>query len=351
MAKRIKLEVAEEPITAATPAPPKNSYFTGEKPNLQFVSTGCTVLDCALGGGLCLGRTANVVGDKSTAKTGTATEVMINFSRTYPEGAIAYRETEAAWDDAYAEAMGLPIEKIDFGDPENPLETVEQFINDFEAFLDKQLAAKKPGLYILDSLDSISDDEEMKNDVSKGTYGMAKAKKLGIMFRTLTRKQEKAQVLLLIVSQVRENINAGLFGEKYKRSGGKALDFYASQVFWLARITTLDRTIDKVERAYGMKIKAVVKKNKVALAHREAIYTFEFGYGVDDLLASVEWLNEVGHLKAFGLAQAEYKKYKDSIRGMSYEEYEQNRKEAAKVVKQVWAEIDEKFIPARRKYQ
>ena len=95
---------------------PKNSYFTSEKANIRFVSTGCAVLDCALGGGLALGRTANVVGDKSTAKTGTATEVMINFANTFPEGAIAYRETEAAWDDAYAEAMGLPIDRIDFGD-------------------------------------------------------------------------------------------------------------------------------------------------------------------------------------------------------------------------------------------
>ena len=347
MTKRTKLVVVEEPITPTR----TNSYFTSEKPNLQFVSTGCTVLDCALGGGLCLGRTANVVGDKSTAKTGTATEVMINFSRSYPEGAIAYRETEAAWDDGYAEAMGLPIAKIDFGDPESPVETVEQFINDFEAFLDKQLKAKKPGLYILDSLDSLSDDEEMKNDVSKGTYGMAKAKKLGIMFRTLTRKQEKAQVLLLIVSQVRENINAGLFGEKYKRSGGKALDFYASQVFWLARMGNLDRRIDKVERVYGMKIKASVKKNKVALAHREASYTFEFGYGVDDLLASLEWLNEVGQLKVFGLSDTQYKAYKAKIREMPYEEYELDRKKAALAVKQVWAEIDEKFIPKRSKYQ
>src|ERR1700722_8902510 len=98
--------------TRLTAKKPENSYFTSEKENIQFVSTGCAVLDCALGGGLALGRTANVVGDKSTAKTGTATEVMINFERMFPKSHIAYRETEAAWDDLYAKAMGLPIAKI-----------------------------------------------------------------------------------------------------------------------------------------------------------------------------------------------------------------------------------------------
>src|SRR5712672_2980044 len=127
MAKRARTQIAK----------PKNSYFTDEKANIKFVSTGCTLLDCALGGGLALGRTANVVGDKSTAKTGTATEVMINFSIQFPKGKIAYRETEAAWDDGYAEAMGLPIERIDFG-REDPIITVEDFHNDFEAFCDAQ---------------------------------------------------------------------------------------------------------------------------------------------------------------------------------------------------------------------
>ncbi len=339
MAKRVKL--TEQP---------KNSYFTSAKTNIQFVSTGCAVLDCALGGGLALGRTANVVGDKSTAKTGTATEVMINFTQQYPEGAVAYREAEAAWDDAYAEAMCLPLDKIDFGDRENPIQTVEDFIRDFTAFVEQQAKAKKPGLYILDSLDSISDDEEMENDISKGTYGMAKAKKLSIMFRKITRKQEQANVLLLIVSQVRENIGAGLFGEKYKRSGGKALDFYCSQVLWLANMGMLKRTISKVERPYGIKLRAVVKKNKVSVPFREALFSFEFAFGVDDLSASISWLNEVDRLAAMDIKKTEYKDYVKGISEMSSAEYAEERKRAAAAVKIVWAEIETTFLPRRQKY-
>lgn len=329
---------------------PKNSYFTSEKENIQFVSTGCTLLDCALGGGVALGRTANVVGDKSTAKTGTATEVMINFSSSYPEGDVAYRETEAAWDNAYAEEMGLPISKIDFGDPDNPIQTVEDFIRDFTDFVAKQSQKKKPGLYVLDSLDALSDEDEMERDIGKGSFGAAKAKKLSEFFRKTTKKQEQANVLLLIVSQVRDNIGA-MFGEKHKRSGGKALDFYASQVFWLAHIRMLKRTINKVERPYGIELKAKVKKNKVGMPFREADFTFEFGFGINDLLASVTWLNSVGRLDAFGMKSNEYKDYVKCISEMTSEEYAVDRIAISKAVKEVWAEIETTFLPKKKKYQ
>ncbi len=328
---------------------PKNSYFTSKKENIQFVSTGCAVLDCALGGGFALGRTVNVVGDKSTAKTGTATEVMINFTQTYPEGAVAYREAEAAWDDDYAEAMGLPLKKIDFGDPEKPIETVEDFIRDFDNFLEEQTKRKKPGLYILDSLDAISDEDEMDRDPSKGSYGGAKAKKLSEFFRKLTRRQEKANVLLLIISQVRDNIGA-MFGEKHKRSGGRALDFYASQIVWLAHIKLLKRTINKIERPYGIEIKAKVKKNKVGMPFREADFQFEFGYGINDLLASINWLEEVDRLADFNLKKSTLKDYVRDISLMPSKEYNAEQIAAAEAVRKVWAEVEETFVPKRSKY-
>jgi RecA/RadA recombinase len=146
-------------------------------------------------------------------------------------------------------------------------------------------------------MDALSDEAEMNRDIDKGSFGAAKAKKMSEMFRKITRKQEQANVLLFIVSQVRDNIDA-MFDEKHKRSGGKALDFYASQVFWLAHTGILKRTINKVERPYGIELRAKIKKNKVGMPFRECDFTFEFGFGINDLLASVEWLKKVGRLDA-----------------------------------------------------
>lgn len=326
-----------------------NSYFTSTKQNLQFVSTGCTTLDCSLGGGYVLGRMANIVGDKSTAKTGLATEALINFKRAYPQGKAAYRETEGAYDMDYAAAMGLPIEEIDFGDLEDPIITVEAFDKDFKKFLDECIKDDVPGIYVLDSFDSLSDDEEIKSDLDKGSYGMAKQKKIGIMFRKLNKKLEKSKVLLIIVSQVRENIGV-TFGEKYRRSGGKALDFYATHIFWLAHTKILKRTIKKVERPYGISLKSKCKKNKVGFPFREAEFDFIFGFGIDDLGSSVQFLKSVGRLELVDIKDSKVKEYLADVDKMSDREYKRERRRLARAVRVAWNDIETNFLPKRRKY-
>jgi recombination protein RecA len=338
MAKRVKIAPVKE-----------KNYFTGPKAGLEFISSGCTVLDCALGGGWPLGRMANIVGDKSTAKTALATEALINFKRRYPNGAAAYRECEAAYDKGYAEAMGLPVNEIDFGDEDNPLNTVEDFARDLDIFVEQQQKANKPGIYVLDSLDSLSDAAEMGRDIGDATYGGSKAKQLSVLFRTRVRAVERSRVLLLIVSQVRDNIGA-MFGEKHKRSGGKAMDFYASLVLWLAHIKTLKKTVNKVERPIGVTIRAKVKKNKISLPFRECDFDFLFGYGVDDIGAGVNWLAEVGRLDEMELKQAELKEYFKGLTKVSDQEYGHEQAKMYAAVKKVWPEIEETFLPTRRKY-
>lgn len=279
----------------------------------------------------------------STAKTALGTEALINFMRQYPNGVAAYRDTEAAFDQGYAEAMGLPLEEVDFGDIENPIITVEDFYRDFEAFLDAQIESGTPGIYVLDSLDALSDDAEMDSDIDKGSYGTGKAKMLSKLFRKLTRKIERSKVLLLVVSQIRQNINATAFGEKYIRSGGKSLDFYASQIVWLAHVGALKKTINKVERVYGVSILAKVKKNKVGIAHREAKFPFIFGYGVDDLKTSLDWLKTVYRSNEATVGLGDVDNLDDAT-------YQALQTEVAATVIRVWAEVETTFLPTRRKY-
>lgn len=327
----------------------KSQYFTDEKPNYKFVSTGCTKLDCDLGGGLALGRITNIVGDKSTAKTAMATEAVINFIKNYPGGVPAYRDAEAAYDKPYAQAMGLSIEMVDFGDEDKPLITVEDFARDFEKYLNARIKDKKPGIYVLDSLDSLSDEAEMEREFGKASYGMGKAKGLSEFFRRgMARKIEQTNVLLLIVSQVRENIGV-MFGEKYRRAGGKALDHYASQIIWLAlRGAPLKKQLNKIERVVGVPIRAKIKKNKVGLSFREADFNFIFAYGIDDLESSVRWLGEVGKWP-----QSEDfppKEYLAEVAKLPDDEYNEEVQKMAKQVKQVWGEVETSFLPRRSKY-
>lgn len=334
--KRIKPEVTED-----------NVYFSPPAVK-EFVSTGCTKLDCDLGGGYVLGRVVNIVGDKSTAKTALATEAVINFLRAYPDGAAFYRETEAAFDVEYARSMGLPLDRVDFGDPDKPVVTVEDFARDLGAFVGKRLSSGTPGVYVLDSLDALSDEAEMDRDIGKGSYGTQKAAKMSELFRTVTRKLERTRVLLVVISQVRDKIGV-MFGERHTRSGGRALDFYASQIIWLSKLGDLKRSIKKNERTYGVQVRAKIKKNKVGVPGRETDFEFHFGYGVEDMLTSLEWLHKVGHWD--DLTEMNGKEYADMIGDMSDAEYRRETVRVGEVVKKVWLEIEDDFKPRRSKYE
>jgi recombination protein RecA len=320
------------------------SYFAAPKTKLKFIKTGCQVLDLALGGGWCIGRVANIVGDKSTGKTLLCIEACANFALQYPKGRIKYIEAESAFDKGYAAALGMPIERVDFH--EGPMEAVEDL---FEALEKIVAAAKTPTLVIMDSLDALSDREELDRDMDKGSYGADKAKKMSQLFRRLVRQIEQKEITLIIVSQVRDKIGVS-FGRKTTRSGGRALDFYATHVLYLAHLGQITKTVSGQKRVIGVKVKAKVDKNKVSLPFREADFSIRFGYGVDDAQACVDWLEAVGHVKDTGLKKGDTKFYLSELLEMSAGEAQEIIDDLRAKTEQRWYEIETKLIPPRSKY-
>lgn len=154
------------------------------------------------------------------------------------------------------------------------------------------------GVYVLDSLDALTSDEadtlaeerikayDNDKDFDKGSYKMGKAKYLSQeFFPQLCRKLENKNVLLIIISQVRDNMDMFSF-EKYVRAGGKALDFYCSHIVWLATA----QKILKKETPVGGAVKLKLTKGKVARPFRECFYSFYFSYGIDDIGSNLDYL-------------------------------------------------------------
>lgn len=321
-------------------------YFASSK-GLTFFSTGCVLLDNALGGGYVQGRVINVVGDKSTGKTLLAIEACANFALTFVKGLIRYKEAEAAFDKGYAEILGMPLDRVSF---EEDFDTVEELQKDIEAFAAKCKSKRVPGLYIVDSLDALSDKAEQKRDIEDGTYGVSKAKLMSEMFRRDKRKWQKAKITVFIVSQVRDKINA-TFGRKWTRSGGRAMDFYASQVLYLAEIKKLYKTVRGVRRAHGVVIRAKVTKNKVGIPFREVDFSLIFGYGIDDVLASLDWLKSIKATRVIGLpASMRPSQEAKKIREMPRKRRLQRTEKIKAAVTEAWIEIEKDFLPTERKY-
>ena len=341
MATRKRTRVDLEPVGPYIVSP--------DDKNLAFFSCGCALLDAVLGGGYVLGRIANLVGDKSSGKTLLAMEATANFCKTFASGFVRYAEAEAAFDIDYAGSLGMPVERIQFNS--EPLNTVEEWHDDLAGFIEKLNG--QPGLYIIDSLDSLSDAAEMDRAIGDSSFGAGKAKKMSEIFRKLVRKIESSRCCVIVISQIRDNIGV-MFGAKHSRSGGRALDFYASQILWLAEKGKLKRTSGGIERVVGLDIKAQCKKNKIGLPWRDCEFPILFGYGVDDITADAQWLSKLkmtDALEKAGITGRSLITAIDKVRNFNTpDQLIETRQILRTAVFEKWREIETGFLPPVRKY-
>lgn len=330
-------------------------YFPEAGVRPDFIPTGCTLLDCVLGGGWPLGRVENIVGDKSTGKTLLAIEACANFARTYPKGKIYYREAESAFDIAYAQRLGLPASRVDFGKQglDTQWRTMEKVFKDMREVSTRHADTGLPGLYIVDSLDAVSSEAALKREVGEGSYNLDKQRLLAQLFEQLIQEFKAAKLCIIIVSQVRDRIGF-VVGEKHRRTGGHSLDFYSTHILWLAHLKTLVRTIGGEKRSTGVLVKAKCRKNKISVPHRECTFPIRFGYGVDDVEASIDWLAEVNMIDRMGLSKRAQKKeiedYLADLSDLTPSEYAKRAEQIRTTVIQAWGEIEARFAPTRQKY-
>lgn len=323
----------------------RGAYFLAPATALTFIHSGAATFDCVLGGGWPLSRVSNIVGDRSTGKTLIAMEAMTNFALQFPKRVkIRYAETEQAFDDAYGAALGMPLDRV--LRPKEPIETVEEFYEDLLWYLDQYTTG---GLYVLDSLDALSDVAELNKAITKDSYGTSKAAKMSQMFRRSTRLLERSKCHLMIISQVRDRIGVA-FGRRYARSGGRALDFYASQILYLAHVGEIKHTRDHLIRSVGINVRVKCTKNKIGLPFRTCDLPVLFGYGIEDVAACIDWLTENKQTKRTGLTIKELKSIRDDAIHSRLDDTDGLREELAQHVVDGWREIEHTFLPRRRKY-
>jgi recombination protein RecA len=304
----------------STSEPDWTHYLLNQR-GITFTSTGWEPLYCALGGGWAQGRIVNVVGDKAVGKTLLAIEAAANFAMQEPKGLIRYKEAESAFDQDFAAVLGMPLDRVDF---EEDFNTVEELHKDVVTFTEKCRKRRAPGLYFVDSLDALSDKAEEQRGMDEGSYGAKKAALMSQFFRREKSRLKDNGVTLFIISQVRDNIGVS-FGQKWTRSGGRALDFYASQIVYLSQKDTIWQTVKGHKRAVGLNIRAMVRKNKCGMPFREADFSIKFGYGIDDVRACKEYLDKA-RVKHNGTTDLKA------------------------LVRATWVDVERSFLPKSRKY-
>lgn len=306
--KRKKDDVVESiEKHAETPLPSEDS-------RVEFLNTGSTLLNLAISGkingGWARGRVNNIVGDKSAGKSLLSLDLCANTfytikntkSKIFPRIRnvnIVYDNVEGVMDFKLEQMYGKDfvdnVEWIRSG-------TCEEFGRNYLSRV-KNLGKGDFLLYVIDSIDALISQagrERMEKSLNsnkdeESTYGTEKAKYLSNkFFGNCCDLMQNKDATLLCVSQVRENLNAGMFGKKHYRVGGKAMDFYTQIVVWLYSLGKLKATINGKELVYGSSTVAKIEKNKCGLAFRNAEFNILYNNGIsyiDDLGSIIKFLN------------------------------------------------------------
>ena len=294
---------------------------TKKNPELQsvekpFFSTGSTILNLACSdtavGAFKPGSMVNIVGDKQTGKSIIALTVLAEAARN-----PAFKEYKLIYDDVEA-ALCFNIPKL-FGEklaskivgPNGVVgESRSDEILEFYYNLDDLLDEGTPFVYVLDSMDSLtSKSEQAKFEENKklfrdgkaikGSYGDGKAKVNSENLRQIVGRLKLTGSLLIIISQTRDDINPMSFATK-TRSGGKALGFYALHEMWLAKKSSIKKTIKGKDRDMGVQVVSKISKNKSTGRQGKVEFPILHSYGIDDISSCIDYLVEEGVWKKAG---------------------------------------------------
>lgn len=298
-----------------------------------------------------VGRVVNAVGDFSTGKTLMACELVnaIWYLEKILKGKrvkIYYDESEFAFDIELAKKFNMPLEHMigirekltGWKQPkgETPFHisrTVEDFYTNIKQ-VGEESCEYDIILYVKDSLDSLTDAREIKHIEKKGVgsqdYGGGKARVMSQMFRNCMEGINSSNVILFIISQVRENFGV-MFGNKYTRSGGKALDHYASIIYWLRESAKITHPATKMIQ--GIEADIHVTKNKVGERYNNLTLNIIHGYGVDNVGSAVNylWDNKVLKVEGAYLHYEGKKMYRSTLIDLG-----RNEKSIALSLKSLW---------------
>ena len=285
----------------------KIAYFLDEQENpaeiSDWISTGSSILDLAISnrphGGLPVGKMVEFNGLEGTGKSLLSAHVVAD---TQKKGGIAVViDTENSAAPEFWKSLGVDLKKLLYVQ----CETVEDIFEKMEQMIGIVRKSNKDRILtiIVDSVAAASTKVELESDHGKDGYATGKSIIISKAMRKITTMIGRQKVLTVFTNQLRQNINAMAFGDKYVVSGGKSLAYHCSV---RVRLNNTGK-LKKGEEVIGNECKAVVVKNRMGPPQRQASFDIYFDSGIADYGSWIKVLKENNLVKQGG-AYYTYKK-------------------------------------------
>ena len=211
----------------------------------SFIDTGSYTLNALLSGSINGGMPSNkitaIAGEAATGKTFFALGIVKAFLDKNKDAGVIYFESESALTKELVENRGVDSKRMVVV----PVATVQEFraqaIKVVDKYLEQPESARKPIMFVLDSLGMLSTTKEMEDTADgKETRDMTRSQIVKSTFRVLTLKLGKANIPMIMTNHTYDVIGS-MFPQK-EMGGGSGLKYAASNIVYLSKRKVKDGT-------------------------------------------------------------------------------------------------------------
>lgn len=259
----------------------------------DVIPTRIPSLDFALGiGGIPRGRIIEIYGPEMSGKTSLAIQIAASFHKQNPTGIVQFIDAEHALDVAYAERVGIDINRMPISQPDDGEQALQ---------MAEHAIQSGAGLVIIDSVAALVPRAEVEGNMGDFHMGL-QARLMSQGLRKLTAVAHKHNATVIFINQIRMKIGV-VYGNPETTTGGNALKFYASVRMEVRKGKTIENGpagSGGSSSPIGQEVTIKINKNKCAPPFRIVQTHLIFGEGFDILRSLVETAVYRGILKQSG---------------------------------------------------